>query len=270
MPAGYSITDGQVTPSSDVERMDANVAQVKALDPDIICLYEVVDIYDAEYLSSKFSDYPFIIPVSGVRAIGPSSMMYIASKYEIDRDSIEFIPFIKGTELTGRAKNSEKGFLSFDIKSKGEKVPFASLVSTHLQHSEIPAQPEESDVKSRALQMEKIAKHIETKIAQDRAVIFTGDLNQEEAELNTFLDQHQITWQRDPSVKGTVTWGGDKWCSELMGKPISDSLVLDYTFIAGKVTAISTRIMGTGYYGAAFSPKAGSDHDLLFSTITVR
>jgi hypothetical protein len=118
--------------------------------------------------------------------------------------------------------------------------------------------------------MNKIAKQIKTKIEQNGTVIFTGDLNQEESELNAFVDQHQIDWlRRDPSVQGIPTWGGDKWCADLMGKPSSGPLTLDYTFIAGKATAISTKIIGTGYSGLAFRPDATSDHDLLFSTITV-
>lgn len=270
MPGGYSITDGGVIPSSDKARMDANLQKIKALNPDIVCLYEVPDICDAEYISSQLQEYPFLIPVAGVRAIGPSSMMYVASKYEIVKDSIEFIPFIKGEELTGRAKNSEKGILSFDIRSRGSKDPIATIFSTHLQHSEIPANPEEEERKSRALQMHKIAKRIEAKIAQDRAVIFTGDLNQEESELNAFFDSYSIGFlRRDPSVQGKSTWGGDTWCADLMGKPASGPLVLDYTFIAGKAAGISTRILETGYSGVEFRADATSDHFLSFSSITV-
>jgi|GEM_PF-872170 len=279
MPAGYSITDGQLTPSSDRTRMDANIQAVKKLNPDIVCLYEVPDICDASYISSQLSEYPFIIPVAGVRTIGPSSMMYVASKYKIVKDSIEFVPFEKGTELTGRARFSEKGFLSFDIQSGDERTPFASVISTHLQHSEIPANPtkgktlDTNEQMSRAMQMSKIAKKIEEKVNQGRGVIFTGDLNQEEEELAAFLTSlttKQIDWlRRDPSVQGKATWGGDKWCADLVGKESSGPLVLDYTFIAGKAKEISTQIIETGYSGLEFRSKATSDHALLFSEIIV-
>lgn len=270
MPAGYCITDGGVTSSSIRVRIDANLQNIKVLNPDIICLYEVPDICDAEYLSSQLQDYPFVIPVAGVRAIGPSSMMYVASKYEIAKDSIEFTPFVKGTELTGRARYSEKGVLSFDIVSHGSKAPLATLLSTHLQHSEVPANPVDGDKKARALQMKRIANQIRVKVEQNGAVIFTGDLNQEESELNAFLESHQIDWlRRDPSVHGEPTWGGDKWCTQLMGRPSSGPLVLDYTWIAGKATVISTNIIRTGYSGLEFRPEATSDHAFLFSTITV-
>ena len=228
------------------------------------------DVCDACYLSSQLPDYPFVISVAGVRAIGPSSMMYIASKYQIVEDSIEFVPFIKGVEVTGRAQFSEKGFLSFDIKNPEENAPFATLVSTHLQHSEVPAQPEKEDQASRTLQMKKIAEQIEKKVQQDLNVIFTGDLNQEETEMQSFLDRYRIDWlRRDPTVQGHPTWGGDQWCARLMNKPSSGPLVLDYTFIAGKTKAIFIRIIETGYSGTEFRADAMSDHSLLFSTITV-
>ena len=269
MPGGYSITDGQVTPPSDKERMDRNIRMLKELNPDIICLYEVPDICDASYLSSQLSEYPFMIPVAGIRAIGPSSGIYIASKYEIVEGSIEFVPFVKGTELTGRAQFAEKGFLSFDLKGQGGSAP-TTVISTHLQHSEIPAVPIDHEERSRAMQMLKIARQIQKKVEAGHNVIFTGDLNQEEEELNAFLERHEINWlRRDASVEGTPTWGGDQWCADLTGKAASGSLVLDYTLIAGKATAISTKIIGTGYSGSEFRRTATSDHDLLFSTITV-
>ncbi len=270
LPGGYTITDGQVTPPSDKARIDANIQKLKVLNPDIICLFEVADICDASYLSSRLKEYPFIIPVAGVRAIGPSSMMYIASKYEIDKSSIEFIPFAKGTEVTGRARYSEKGYLSFDIKNPGVKTPFANIISTHLQHSEISGSPEESERIARTAQMNRIAKQIEKKINLGLNVIFTGDLNQSEEELQEFLKKYPIDWlRRDPKVEGIPTWGGDQWCAKLMGKPASGPLVLDYTLIAGKTAAISTRIIGTGYCGLEFRREATSDHDLLFNTITL-
>lgn len=270
MPGGYCITDGQVTPPSDQVRLNANIQKIKKLNPDVICLYEVPDIQDASALSAQLPEYPFIIPVAGIRSIGPSSMLYVASKYEIDENSIEFVPFIKGKELTGRAQNSEKGFLSFDIKSRGEKTAFATVVSTHLQHSEIPEKPEEGEITSRTAQMRKIAHYIQNKSAQGKPVIFTGDLNQEEKELNTFFAKNPIHWlKRDPAVQSVPTWGGDEWCAKLMGKSPSGPLVLDYTFVAGKSTSISTKVIGTGYSGSEYRVNATSDHDLLFSTIEV-
>lgn len=268
MPGGYSITDGQVTPPSDRKRVDANIEAIKKLNPDIICLYEIPDICDANYLSSKLPEYPFIIPVAGMRAIGPSSSMYVASKYEIVKDSIQFDPFIKGEEVSGRAQFAEKGVLSFDIRSKGET--FATIFSTHLQHSEVPAKPTDEEVRARAAEMKKIVEKIKEKIKLDRNVIFTGDLNESEMELDQFFRTKEIDWlRRDESIRGQATWEGDLWCAELMSKPASDPQVLDYAFIAGKAESIRTTIVQTGYVGDRFIPTAGSDHNLLFSRIKV-
>lgn len=269
MPAGYSITDGQVTPPSDKERMNDNIREIKKLNPDIICLYEVPDICDASYLTSQLAEYSFFIPVAGVRAMGPSSMMYVASKYKIVENSIEFTPFVKGLEVTGRAQFSEKGVLSFDIKSQHDKTAFATVISTHLQHSEIPAAAEDNEKLSRTAQMDKIVRLIQN-VQPDKNIIFTGDLNQSEEELNRFLQERQIDWlRRDNQILGKQTWGGDRWCAKLMNKRASGPQVLDYTFIAGKALAITTQILGTGYCESEFKPKARSDHNLLFSTITV-
>lgn len=268
MPGGYTITDGQVSPPSDKKRIDENVRQNLQLNPDIITLYEVPDICDADYITKKLEDYPFVIPVAGIRAVGPNSMLYVASKYKIIEPSIEFIPFIKNVELTGRSKSSEKGFLSFDIISHGDEKPFATVVTTHLQHSEIPSKPED-DEESRAAQMSKITKHLKSKIQLGHNIIFTGDLNQEEAELHAFFTNNKVDWLiRDDSIQGMPTWGGDEWCAKLMGKPASDPLVLDYTFIAGKAKEISSRIIETGYTSSEFRPEATSDHYRLFSKIS--
>ena len=113
-------------------------------------------------------------------------------------------------------------------------------------------------------------KEMQKKIDQGYNVIFTGDLNQDEEELNTFLNKNQIKWfRRDASIRGKPTWGGDEWCAKLMGKPISPSQVLDYTFIAGKAKNISTKIMDSGYFGSEFRSDAISDHNLLFSTVSI-
>lgn len=272
-PAGYAMTDGGVTPSSDSVRMNRNTCQAKQLRPDIIALYEVTDVCDAGYISSKLPDYPFVIPVAGVRAIGPSSMLYIASKYEIVEDSIQFTPFLKGIEVTGRAAYSEKGFLSFDIDHHSADAPPVHIVSTHLQHSEIPARPQQDEEldepAARAAQMHKIALHIEKKVAQGYAVIFVGDLNQEESEIDAFFSEHDIHWLRDETIRGRPTWGGDAWCAALMGKPSSGPLVLDYAFAAGKAAEIRTEIIGTGYDSNEFRQEAGSDHDVLCSRIVL-
>ncbi len=270
MPAGYAITDGQVLPPSYIERIDANIAQIKALNPDLVCLYEVPDICDASYISSQLPEYPFVIPVAGVRAIGPSSMMYVASKYEIVQSSVAFVPFEKGTELTGRAQWSEKGYLSFDIRSQGAKSSFATVISTHLQHSEIPAKPEPDEVKARFLQMKRIAKLIQQKIEENRNVIFTGDLNmenEEQVKMHPILDP--LLLKCDSYIQESSTWMGDKWCAKLMDKPASGPLVLDYTYTAGLVRAISTKILNQPFESSEFFPDVLSDHSLLFSTITL-
>ncbi|MBJ7450318.1 MAG: hypothetical protein JHC93_08185 [Parachlamydiales bacterium] len=265
---GYAITNGGVLPPSYRSRIDDNLKVIKEMNPDIVCLYEVSDICDACYISSQLKDYPYIIPIAGTRALGPTSQLYIASKYEIIKDSIEFTPFIKGSEITGRGAKSEKGFLSFDIKSYGDNHACANIISTHLQHSEVPSKPEATDVTSRAAQMKKIGQKIQDKIDKGYNVILTGDLNQEEIEIDNFLSHYEKDWlRRDPNVVGISTWGGDKWGEKLTDYASSKDQVLDFTFIAGKTLDISTTILDNGFSGLEFRPSALSDHNAIFSTI---
>lgn len=267
MPAGYTITDGQVTPVSDVKRKELNLNALKQVNADINCLFEVPDIRDAEALSAALPEYPFLIPVAGVKAIGPSSMMYVASKYEIDEKSIRFIPFLKGEELTGWSQFSEKGFLSFDLKEAGN----ITVICTHLQHSEIPSKPTEEDRIARAKQMAKILAHIQQKRREGRTVILTGDLNQTEDELEQSLARYgDLPWQRDPEIVGKPTWGGDAWCARLTSKSPSGPLVLDYTLATGNVKSVQTQIVETGYAGDRFRKEAGSDHYLLHTVCTLK
>lgn len=85
------------------------------------------------------------------------------------------------------------------------------MIATHLQHSEIPAQPGEEERRSRVAQMTKIVRKIEAYVKKGTPpLIFTGDLNQDEHELKAFLAYHQIDWlKRDGTVEGKSTWGGD-------------------------------------------------------------
>jgi hypothetical protein len=266
--AGYSLTDGGVTISSDRARMIANVEKIKQLQPDVICLFEISDIRDANFIASELPDYPFVIPVAGLRAIGPSSMMFVASKYELV--DITFTPFIKGTELTGWSRFSEKGFLSFDVKSRGLNQPFAKIVSTHLQHSEEPANPTNQDTLSRVLEMDRISKKIRSEVEGNKTVILTGDLNQQEHPLQICLCSYGLgNLKSDLNIKSKPTWGGDEWSAKFSGKKASPPLVLDHTLVSGKNTAITTKITETNFSGKEFRPQALSDHYLLQSTITV-
>lgn len=313
MPGGYAETDGGLKPPSydDHDRIRRNTDFINNVwQPGIACLQEVPDIRDADRISEGLNEYPFTISASGIKAIGPSSMMYVASKYEIVAESISFTPFVKDSlitriitwagsiqnylfhhpiafflsprrswseigelvqanlpqiELTGRAASSEKGFLSFDLKDKN-----VTVICTHLQHSERPEAPTEDDINSRRLQMLKIARKIEAERARGRIVIFLGDLNQAESELQETLNTpefQRLGLKRSPNVCEQSTWGGDAWCARLRGEEPSKELVLDYIFVAG--AEIETQIYDVGFNGTRFDPNALSDHKPLLSKVTL-
>lgn len=268
-PAGYSITDGGVTPPALYRaRMDANIENITKFNPDIVCLYEVPDINDAKYIASKLN-LPYVVLSAGLRAIGPDSMMLAASRYKIDENSINFTAFEKGTELSGRARWSEKGFLSFDLAETN-----TTIVSTHMQHSEIPDKPTDDEVTMRKAEIKKICTHINEKIKQNRNVVFVGDFNEGEEELNAALKSypHEGSWLREKDVEGKPTWGGDKWCATMMKKQVSGPSVMDFAFLAvpNKSKArIKTELFQTGFKADTFNPEALSDHLGLCSTFTL-
>jgi hypothetical protein len=116
------------------------------------------------------------------------------------------------------------------------------------------------------MQMAKIADKIERQAALGLNVIFTGDLNQIEAE----IAEHSVNLRRDPKAHGVATWGGDAWSAKVENKMASQPLVLDYAFIAGKAVAIETKVIEDPHYKSEeYSPDARSDHRLLFSTVSL-
>lgn len=322
MPGGFAETDGSVTPHTENnnERIDRNIKKINKLNPDVACLYEVPDIRDGAYISNRLSkEYVSFIPVAGPRTIGPNSMMYVASKYHIKKESIQFTPFIKDDEVKGRAASSEKGFLSFELDFKKDQKR-AFVISSHLQHSEVPEKSEPYEVECRQKQIAAIMKRVAEieKIAPHSTIILTGDLNQTEKELldpnqgidlypakprllqwlkvfknapllnriyafakerlpyEKVLKDNQSTanaellqkFHRAESALGRPTWGGEKWGADLMGKKASNPLTLDYTFVSNG-SEIETQIISAKFDREKFSRKARSDHDMLFSTITV-
>lgn len=280
MKGGYNITDGQVSSSS--ERIDPIIKDILEEDQDVVCLSEVPDIVDADYLSKKIRHkYPFIIPIAGVRGIGPSSMLYIASKYEIVKESIEFAPFPKEC-MSGRASKSEKGVLSFDLKSQGQDKAFIRVFSTHLQHSEESAFPQEEEVAAREAQMQFIMTKINA--VKDKAVLFLGDLNLSDEPLDVEKDKKVVrqnnefenaSWSnrfiRNVTNLLEKTWGGDSWCTRFMDKRASKPLTLDYALLyKGSAHSITTKVQPSTYDGSKFVRSARSDHKALLTRVIMR
>lgn len=257
--AGYPITDGGVTPRE--FRYDEIIAKIVATNADVNCLYEVFDVVTGQYFAEELEKhgYTHFYYNIGPRAVGVSSAMFVASKYEIGDP--EFTAFPKST-LVGRTKNSEKGVFAFSVLD--DKKPVVRILSTHPQHSEEPAFPTKAEIKGRASQMQ-IIQGIADKIL-DVPVVITGDFNMDDAELESlesFKDFSHGDLQLDKK-----TWGGDQWCAKLMNKRVSDEENLDH--ILGKGVELVTRIaFDTGYDDKVFKKTAISDHEPLLATFTV-
>ncbi|MBX7066374.1 MAG: endonuclease/exonuclease/phosphatase family protein [Parachlamydiales bacterium] len=255
--AGYSITDGGVPPWK--ERIDQLAQKIIEKNADVNCLYEVFDLKAAFYLKEKLKEggYTHFAYNIGSQAIGVSSGMMVASKYQIDQP--EFDPFPKET-LVGRTQFCNKGVFSFDLVSDGR--PFARIFSTHLQHSELPEFPTSDEVNARAAQMRIVAEKISK--VRDRCLVLTGDLNLDEKEYEA--SSWRSSFARGNPIRNT--WGGDEFCAKLEGKPISKALTLDYTLIwQGTAQGIVNSIVETGYSASDYRKEALSDHSGILSEI---
>jgi exonuclease III len=253
---GYEISDGGVLSSP--ERIQTLCDKILEQDADVVCLYEVFDINTALYLHEKMkNDYAHFYFSMGPRVIGPSSGMFVATKFAVEDP--QFLPFPKEA-LDGRAKNCEKGIFSFDIKN------YARIFTTHLQHSEICAEPTPGEVKARHEEME-IMMQLVDKPGRTRGRVVVGDLNLKDEEFDA------ASW-KDRFVKGDTftekTWGGDGYCAALMGKKASIPLNLDHNMVVkGTAQGIYTFLIPTGFDGNVLSRDALSDHQGLFSIIAL-
>ena len=253
---GYEISDGGVLSSP--ERIQTLSDKILEQDADVVCLYEVFDINTALYLHEKMkNDYAHFYFSMGPRVVGPSSGIFVATKFAVEDP--EFLPFPKEA-LDGRAKNCEKGIFSFDIKN------YARIFATHLQHSEICAEPTANEVKARHDEM-VIMMELVDKPGRVKGRVVVGDLNLHDKECN------DAAWN-GRFVRGDAftekTWGGDAYCAALMGKKASDPLNLDYNMIVqGMAQNIVTKLVPTGFNGKVFNKDALSDHQGLFSMIAL-
>lgn len=253
---GYCISDGGVMPWP--FRIDKIIMKIREADADVLSLYEVMDLtagfYLYEKLQEKYAHFYFNV---GPRAIGPSSGIFIASKFKIT--SPTFIPFAKQM-LVGRTKMAEKGVFFFNIQTQDKNV---KIYTTHLQHSEEPQYPTHEEVQARKKEMNLIMEKVHQETGN---VILTGDLNLDEKEY-----RHSCWSKYFQQVSlNSKTWGGDRFCAEMLGKRISSSLNLDYTLTTKKSDLhISTCLVSSDYDDATFTIDALSDHRGLLSRFEI-
>lgn len=251
---GYPITDGGVTPWRD--RIDALVDRILTREADINCLYETFDTASALLLASKLkeSGYAHIYYNIGPQAVGVSSGILVASKYEIANPEFDLFP---QDSLVGRTKYAAKGVFAFDLVSRGKD--FARIFATHLQHSEEPQFPTPEEIEARKKQMEIIVSKVDQ--VRGKCLVVTGDLNLDDGEFAA--SSWQGRFDRGDLLEGNTTWGGDAFCAQLVGKRVSAPSNLDHTMIvrnsAEWITTFSDPIQFQGL----------SDHESLFSSIKV-
>jgi endonuclease/exonuclease/phosphatase family metal-dependent hydrolase len=259
---GYSISDGGVMPWKN--RIDKIIDKILNLKADVNCLYETFDTKSAFLIYNKlkkhgYNEFYFNI---GPAAIGVSSGIFVASKYEI-KDPF-FLPFSKKT-LVGRTKRANKGVFSFSLSSENKN--FANIFTTHLQHSEECEHAVDTEIKGREAQMKIITNNV--KSIKNRCTIVLGDLNLDDNEYNkSFFKDYYDKGQINSNNK--KTWAGDEFCAKMVNKKISTALNLDHTMLV-KNTAknLITTYIDTNHSPIKVNKDSLSDHLALFSEVTL-
>lgn len=258
--AGFPISDGGVMPI--IFRQDRIIKKISKLAPDVICLSEVFDLQTARHFYSalKQKGYHSFYYHMGVKTVGLSSGLFIASRYEIQNPA-----FDEFTSSTGRASYSGKGVFSGKLASGG--VQFAEIYATHLNHSEQVERPEVEEIQARALQMDQIKAMAD--VSSNLPQIITGDLNMDPAELESHLISKEFS-SGDVSRCLKPTWGGDEWGAKNVAfKAVSEPRTLDYTLGRNVTDLITQFAYKIRFKADEFKEKALSDHRPLLSTFKV-
>lgn len=259
-PGGFAITDGGLVPWA--ERIDRIAQAIIDQNADVVSLFEVFDLHAGFYLYKKLKPhYSHLYFNIGAHAIGPNSGSFFASKYKVQDAS--FTPYEKKS-LVWTTKFAEKGFFHANLVS--DNNVFASLYETHLQHSNVPSDPTEAEVKGRKKQMKAL--RIATDKDPNKCVVIAGDLNMDDAELQALKISQKFT-KGDREAK--KSWGGDKFCVELAypERNVSGERNLDHTMVRIGKTSIKTTLTETHFNAESINTKALSDHKGLISTIEV-
>jgi hypothetical protein len=267
--SGHSITDAGVVPWP--YRIEALARKILRQNADVVTLYEVFDPEAAYSLFEKMKgEYAHFYFNMGPRVIGVNSGIFVASKYAIKNP--KFIPFPKDM-LVDRTKNAEKGIFSCDLECANRI--FATIITSHLQHSEEPAHATPDESRARWREMNMIMDEVH-QTAQDRAVILVGDLNIDDLEYETYLPWIS-EFTKNHNFKGKFTWGGDGWCKKLVGGQRSGPLNLDHCLLVkGTAQNIATDLVTSAgddnieFDGDKFQAGPLSDHNWLLSRITLR
>jgi endonuclease/exonuclease/phosphatase family metal-dependent hydrolase len=255
---GYMITDGGVLPAS--FRIQSIIDKIVKKDADVNCLSEVFDCNTALALAEalKQKGYHHFYFNFGARAVGVPAGLFVASKYKIS--SPEFIEFPKEATV-GRAAHVAKGVFGFNLESQGNA--FARVFATHLQHSENPEFATVDEVEARKKQFGIIWREVQ-KVGG--CAIVTGDLNAEPKEACAWHPSFQ-----QPVSKEARSWGGDGFCSRLVGRdPASKAIDLDYTKVFHRTNAVvKEKLIKTRFDGDRFNASALSDHRGVLSMLSV-
>lgn len=279
-PAGYVISDANVLPEWYIRknasgkqscRLEDIIEIIKKQNADVVCLSEVFETKVATHLCQELASegYSHFFHSMGRRALGPPSGLWFASKLPLK--SFVFTPFPQDT-LVGRTKNCSKGWYEAEIVIGNGT--FATVIGTHLQHSEIPRCSKPEEVEGRKKQMDLIIAQVDA--MKDRCVLVAGDLNlgNEEYRDSKWTNRFKYSignmgcWT-EPHAS---TWMGDEACVRLARGPeatISQPMNLDYMMLKEGESSLNKKIVKIPYDSKVLQPSAISDHNWIKGTISI-
>lgn len=286
--AGYEIEEGGQMPLH-LGRIVEIAQKILFEDPDVICLNEVFDINDAIYFVEALKcRYAHFVIQCGSRTSGPNSGLFFATKFGVDK--ISFTPFPKEI-LVGNAKYSEKGFLI--VKMEDRQGPIATMILSHLQHSNEPNFPTIEEEAARKRELDLILKQID--FTTDEHVILAGDLNLDDEEFLRIEPRYYSRFKKTRDYTSVFdeeskTWLGDQWyveygnrdftcsfisASGIRKRQVSEGMNLDHVLVKipkeeSLRPEIHTILKSTGYNPQKLSRASLSDHMILFSTIKLK
>ncbi|MFI5334889.1 MAG: hypothetical protein ACHQT8_07005 [Chlamydiales bacterium] len=262
---GFVYTDAGLLPWQ--ERIPKIADQILKCDSDVCIRLETFDTGSAFYLRDRLHGRyaHFYFNIGGVKVLGPSSGIFVASKFAICDP--EFTQFTSDMKVE-RTRFVALGVFGFTLMS--DQTPFMRVFVTHLQPSQETSFPTSSEKACREKEMRLIGNKIDQ--VKGMPVIFAGDMNMDRLVFNTTygkrFEQGVLLWHEIDHAKKTLkTWGGDALSAMVSGHRISMEHDLDFiAAVKGSVKQLRTALAPTDFKASQLTT-ASSDHAGLVSTI---
>lgn len=229
---------------------------VKKLQPDVICLQEVSDLYAAyslyDKLSSEFTDFYFDMGASPC-ILKNNSGLFVASKCPIRDPQFHSFADILGTESM-----VNKGYFAFS-------VPGAKVIHTHLSPSSDDLAPTSAEIETRAEEQRRIAALKEQQLADGQPVFVLGDYNTHQGG-PLFLNNAYVSDAQSEEFRCQTDYLVDRnWRHNQLAEP--NGVVLDYCLVFSQ-TPVRVTTQAIAAFNLERPWEAISDHPGLLHQVS--